>query len=217
MVNDGRWSALNPATLDLPSGYHLTQRLEAVFGVPAFAANDGQAAAWGEYRYGAGEGEDMMFLTISTGVGGGIVIGGRPLLGLAGHVGLLRSLSSDGPLENVISGRWIASQAKKQGHDVTAVGVFDAAAAGAPWAQQIVDESAQKVALLCADLQLLLDPRRIVVGGGIGLAGGYVDRVRGNLADLSDRLRPNLVAARLGAHAGLIGVAALASSHSRHR
>lgn len=216
LIHEGRWSALNPATLNLPPGYGLVQRLEALFSVPSYAANDGQAAAWGEYRYGAGEGEDMMFLTISTGVGGGIVVGGQPLLGLAGHVGLLRSLSSDGPFENATSGRWIASEARKQGRDVSAIGVFEAAASGERWADEILDRSAQRVALLCTDLQLLLDPRRIVVGGGVGLASGYLDRVRAKLGETPDRLRPTLVAARLGAHAGLIGVADLGSSHSGH-
>jgi N-acetylmannosamine-6-phosphate 2-epimerase/N-acetylmannosamine kinase len=216
MINDGRWSALNPATLTLPADYPLAQRMEHLFGVPAFAANDAQAAAWGEYRYGAGAAEDMVFLTISTGVGGGIVLNGRPLLGLAGHFGLLGSSSTTDPLEDTISGHWIASQAKAQGHDVTAVGVFAAATAGDAWANEIIDASAQKVGLLCADIQLLFDPRRIVIGGGIGLAAGFLDRVRANLKGLSPRLRPVLVAAKLGANAGLVGVADLARSHSRH-
>jgi N-acetylmannosamine-6-phosphate 2-epimerase / N-acetylmannosamine kinase len=216
MINDGKWSALNPATLKLPADYPLAEHMEELFGVPAFAANDAQAAAWGEYRYGAGEAEDMVFLTISTGVGGGIVLNGRPLLGLAGHFGLLGSSSPAGPLEDSISGHWIASQAKALGHDVTAVGVFAAVTAGEAWASEIVDASAQKVALLCADIQLLLDPRRIVIGGGIGLAAGFLNRVRANLKALGPRLRPMVVAARLGANAGLVGVADLARSHSRH-
>jgi predicted NBD/HSP70 family sugar kinase len=158
----------------------------------------------------------MVFLTISTGVGGGIVLNGRPLLGLAGHFGLLGSASAAGPLEDSISGHWIASQAKTQGHDLTAIGVFAAATAGEGWANEIVDASAQKVALLSADIQLLLDPRRIVIGGGIGLAAGFLDRVRANLKALGPRLRPILVAAKLGTNAGLVGVADLARSHSRH-
>ena len=51
------------------------------------AANDAQAAAWGEYRYGDGEG-DLVFLTISTGIGGGVVLDGKLRAGLAGHFGL---------------------------------------------------------------------------------------------------------------------------------
>lgn len=210
LINDGRWSALNPATLRLPADYPLVKRLEHVFQVPGFAANDAQAAAWGEYRYGAGDAQDMVFLTISTGIGGGIVVNGRPLLGLAGHFGLLRSLSSEGHLEDATSGRWIAAQAFAAGHDVSAVEVFAAAGAGEAWADKIVDASARKVALLCADAKLLLDPRRIVIGGGIGLAAGFLERVRGHLTAVNPRLRPVLMAARLGANAGMVGAADLA-------
>lgn len=214
LVDAGRWSALNPTTLDLPSDYPLTQRMERIFAVPAFAANDAQAAAWGEYRYGAGEGEDLVFLTISTGIGGGIVINGRPLLGLAGHFGLLHSSSADGPFENTVSGRWIASEAKTSGHDVSAVDVFAAAARAEAWADQIIETSAQRVARLCANIQLQLDPHRIVIGGGIGLAPGFLERVRNQVAYIDSRLRPNLVSARLGAHAGLIGVSDLSLARS---
>jgi N-acetylmannosamine-6-phosphate 2-epimerase/N-acetylmannosamine kinase len=214
LVDDGHWSALNPTTLDLPTGYPLTQRMEHIFAAPAFAANDAQAAAWGEYRYGAGEGEDLVFLTISTGIGGGIVINGRPLLGLAGHFGLLGSSAPTGPLENTVSGRWIASEARASGHDVSAVEVFAAAARAEPWADQIVSTSAQSIARLCADIQLQFDPPRIIIGGGIGLAPGFLERVRSRVATLNSRLRPNLVAARLGPHAGLIGVADLSRVRS---
>ena len=212
LVAEGRWSALNPATLRLPADYRLTGRLTELFGVPAFAANDAQAAAWGEYCYGAGEREDLVFLTVSTGIGGGIVLAGRPLLGLAGHFGLLRSSSATGPIENDISGRWIAAEARRAGHDITAVEVFAAAASGQEWADAIITSSARNVALLCADIQLMVDPRRIVLGGGIGLAAGFIERVERELTGLQPRLRPRLVPARLGVRAGVIGIANLASA-----
>ncbi|HTJ57324.1 MAG TPA: putative N-acetylmannosamine-6-phosphate 2-epimerase [Devosiaceae bacterium] len=212
---DQHWSAMNPATLPIPDDYPLAARLTEIFGTPALIANDAQAAAWGEYRFGAGEREDLVFLTISTGIGGGVVINGRPLLGLAGHFGLLRSPSADGvsPFENEVSGRWIAQEAARAGHDVDAQQVFAAAANGnAPWAEAIVAASARKVALLCQDLQLVFDPKRIVIGGGIGLAPGYLDRVRAHLPQFRSRLRPRIVPARLGVRAGLIGVADLAAT-----
>lgn len=212
-VDDGRWSALNPATLGIPGEFPLVERLTAAFGVPVFAANDAQSAAWGEYRYGAGQGEDTVFLTISTGIGGGVVMNGRPLLGLGGHFGLLRLPSSGAsPLEDQVSGRWIAGQAAKAGHPVEAPAVFAAASAGESWADQILDQSAARVALLCSDIQLMFDPRRIVIGGGIGLAPGYLARVEHALPQSRPRLRPRLVAAQLGSLAGVIGVADLGST-----
>ena len=58
---------------------------------------------------------------------------------------------------------------------------------------------------------MMLDPKRIVIGGGIGLATGYLDQMREQLAGINDRLRPVLVPAKLGSRAGIIGVASLAA------
>jgi N-acetylmannosamine-6-phosphate 2-epimerase/N-acetylmannosamine kinase len=209
---DGHWSPLNPATLPLPMDYPLADRLSGAFGLPAVIANDAQAAAWGEYRFGAGQGADMVFLTISTGIGGGLVLGGRPRLGLAGHFGLLRLPSSDGstPFEDAVSGRWIAAEAARAGQAADTPAVFAAAARGESWADGIIAASAQKVALLCHDLHFAFDPARIVIGGGIGLAAGYLDRVRAALPALRPRLTPTLVPAQFGTRAGLVGIADLA-------
>lgn len=212
IVEDGVWSALNSATLPIPQHFPVEERLGAAFGCPAFAVNDAQAAAWHEYVRGAGAREDMVFLTISTGIGGGIVLGGRLLPGLAGHYGILRGPSPDPtqPLEDSLSGRWMARRAGDAGHPGDAADVFAAASKGADWALAILEDSARGVALLCQDIQLSLDPRRIVIGGGIGLASGYLDRVRANLPDLGSRLRPRVVAAQGGPHAGVLGAADLA-------
>ena len=209
---DGRWSAVNPAILPVPDGYPLAETLSRAFGLPTVIANDAQAAAWGEYRFGAGEGMDIAFLTISTGIGGGLVLDGRPRLGLAGHFGQFRSPSASraAPLEDTVSGLWIAAEAAAQGHPVDAQGVFAAADRREAWAEAIVNASALKVALLCQDLQFAFDPGRIVIGGGIGLAAGYLDRMRAALPRLKDRFRPVIVPALLGVRAGLVGVADLA-------
>ncbi|RUX78412.1 ROK family protein [Mesorhizobium sp. M7A.F.Ca.US.006.04.2.1] len=211
LVHDGRWSALNPATLGIPDGYPLVERASAVFGKPVCAFNDAQAAAWGEYKFGAGQGCDIVFLTISTGIGGGIVCNGRLLSGLAGHFGLIRGLSADqAPLEDSTSGRWIASQALKAGFKADAADVFGRALKGEAWADAIVSRSASRVATLCRDIQMMFDPKSIVIGGSIGLADGYLDRVRAHLGEVPPRLSSNLVAAKLAGHAGVIGVADLA-------
>ncbi|WP_408642497.1 putative N-acetylmannosamine-6-phosphate 2-epimerase [Sinorhizobium chiapasense] len=211
IVKDGRWSALNPATLGIPDGYPLVDKATRLFGKPVFAMNDAQAAAWGEYRYGAGSGENLVFLTISTGIGGGIVINGRPLPGLAGHFGLIRGPSQGlSPLEDETSGRWIAAEALTAGHEADATEVFEKARQGEPWARAIVSQSTLRAATLCRDIQLVLDPNQIVIGGGIGLAAGYIAEMREHLKDVEPRLAPRLVAAKLGSRAGIIGVADLA-------
>jgi len=218
IVDDGRWSALNRKTLDIPDRFPLTETVSSITACPAFAANDAQAAAWGEHRFGAGASEDMIFLTISTGIGGGIVAGGRLLQGIAGHFGLFRvqdfenAGAFDSAVEDHISGNWIAQAASRHRPDATARDVFEAAREGAQWAEEIIDLSARRAALLCRNVQLAIDPPRIVIGGGIGLAPGYLERIEARLAGVPERLRPKLVAARLGDKAGVVGIADLADN-----
>ena len=212
LVEDGYWQALNPKTLPIPGRYPLAEKAEGLFGRPVFAVNDAQAAAWGEYLAAGKSPRSIVFLTISTGIGGGLIAGGRLMTGLAGHFGLTGSTRSGlAPLEDRVSGKFIAAEAARRGHDADAPSVFAAAAQGADWARDIVNGSAERVAALCADIKVMLDPDAIIIGGGIGLANGFLDHVSSKLATLPERLRPTLRAARTGADAGLIGVASLAA------
>lgn len=213
-VREGRWYTLNPAVLPVPSGFPLAAALSARLDMPVMLTNDAQAAAWGEHRFGAGEGEDIVFLTISTGIGGGVVSGGRLLegyRGLAASVGQT-SLAVDAGtrIEDVAGGGGIAAAARAAGHDVDARGVFAESEAGAAWAERILARSAAIVARLILDLQKLFDPAFVVIGGSIGLAPAYLGRVRAALADVPEPFHPTIRAAGLGKHAGVIGVADLA-------
>jgi len=216
VVHAGRWSALNPGTLPVSTGYPLADALASRLGQPVTLHNDAQAAAWGEYRFGAGAGRDLLFVTVSTGIGGGAVIGGRLLTGrggVAGSVGLTSGASADGafgPLETLASGRFLAEAASAAGHAVDAPAVFAAAARGERWATVLVDRSVDVVARLFENLQLLFDPDIMVVGGGVGLADGYRERLEARLAHLPPHLKPEIRAAALGKNAGVIGAADLA-------
>jgi predicted NBD/HSP70 family sugar kinase len=217
LVTDGRWSALNPAVLPIPDGFPLEEQLASRLGCPVHAVNDGQAAAWGEFRFGAGQGADMVFLTLSTGIGGGIVLGGRLLAGrggLAGHVGVTAPVLAGEPphVEDGISGRFIAAEAARAGHPTDASGVFAAARAGEAWADAILTLSTTRFARLLGNLQLVLAPERIVLGGGIGLAAGLIERLHAALEPLPALRRPLLVPAALGARAGVVGAADLAAT-----
>ena len=148
---------------------------------------------------------------MSTGIGGGVVVNGQLLTGLAGHFGqFLSEMPADAPFENQAAGRWIAKAARADGHDVDARAVFEAAARGEDWAEAICELSARRLAMACANIQLALAPERIVIGGSIGLAAGYIDRINKALSELPPRQRPSLVAAQLGTNAGIVGVAQLA-------
>lgn len=216
LVAGGCWRALNPGTLNIPQDFELQARAEALLGVPVVLANDAQAAAWGEFAFGAGDGCDLVFLTVSTGIGGGVVAGGRLLSGrggLAGSFGQLLPFSEEGAsrFEDGASGRWIGAEGARIGlADSDARAVFTAAARGNARAEAIIARSAGCIARLCHGIQFMFDPDRIVIGGGVGLAPGYLDRVTRALAHLDPLVRPEPVAARLGRDAGIIGMADLA-------
>lgn len=212
LVAGGRWSALNAATLPIPPGLPLVERLEARFGVPVRACNDAQAAAWGEYRFGAGAHRDMIFLTISSGIGGGIVSGGRlwtGARGLAGSLGQTRRTPGGERLEAAASGFGIARAALAAGRPGDATHVFAAHAAGEAWASGIVAAAARELACALVDLQALIDPQVILLGGGVGRLPAFQDAVAAELAKADPGLRPLIEPARLGAASGLLGVADL--------
>jgi N-acetylmannosamine-6-phosphate 2-epimerase/N-acetylmannosamine kinase len=214
LVRDGLWHTLNPATLPVPNGFPLAARLRDSLGVPVLARNDAQAAAWGEYRFsGAGQ-ADMVFVTVSTGIGGGLIAGGRLVegrTGLAGHIGIAPVAIPDGVhrLEDIASGSALARLALGRG---TPADVTTAASRGEPWAEALLDAVVAPLALSLRRLQLELDPDCFVIGGGLGLAAGYLDRLERHLASVPALMRPTLCAAALGADAGLIGIADLALS-----
>ncbi|MCB2055551.1 MAG: ROK family protein [Geminicoccaceae bacterium] len=222
LTAEGIWSALNAGTLtavqDAPLGRALRQR----FG-QAGLCNDAAAAALAEARFGAGRGcRIFVYLTVSTGIGGGIVVDGRPFesrRGLAGHLGFLSApLGRDlcgsgrrGTVESVAGGRAMAAAATAAGHPgANARQVFDAALRGEPWAETIVERSARAVATLCADIAAALDPERIAIGGGIGLASGYLERIEAHLADEPPLFRVPLQPAALGPSGPLLGALAYA-------
>jgi len=216
-VNGGRWSSLNPSVLAIPREFPLVEELSRRLGVSVVAINDAQAAAWGEFRFGAGKDRDMVFLTISAGIGGGIVLGGRLITGrdgLGGHFGQMLIAVEDGyqRLEDTSSAGAIERMAAARGHAVTGSAIVGAAAAGEAWAHDVVAASADRLTVALSSIQMAIDPDCIVIGGGLGLAPLYLDCLRRRLASVDARMRPELRSAALGANAGLLGVADLARS-----
>ncbi|TYB87929.1 ROK family protein [Oceaniovalibus sp. ACAM 378] len=216
----GAWHAVNRGTLPAILGFPLEHRLAGDLGA-ATCLNDAAAAAFAEGLFGAGSSSDSFaYLTVSTGVGGGLVIANRLISsanGLAGHVGFVSSPHASGPcgsgrratVESIAGGRGIAAAAAAAGHDgADARAVFAAAADGQDWAEQIIAISAKAVATLIGDLAAILGLDTVAMGGSIGLAPGYIDRIRDALSDEPKLFRPHLVAAELGHDAPLIGALA---------
>jgi glucokinase len=210
-------------------------------GLPVHLDNDANAAALAEFRWGAGRGcESIVYLTISTGIGGGAVIDGRLLAGVNGNAAEIGHMSVDfdgwpcvcgrrGCLEAFASGTNIGRRAREalaagetsvmtelttSPDGVTARTVADAARDGDPVARRVWDETTTVLGAGLANVLNIFNPRRIVLGGGVTLAGDLLfDPVR-RLA-LSQTLGPQaevaeIVPAELGEQIGVYGAAAVA-------
>jgi glucokinase len=187
-----------PGWVDVPIG----ALAAGEFGVPAFLENDGTAGARAEHLYGAARGaRTMVYLTISTGIGGGAVIDGRLHHGSTGnggefgHVvvqqgGRQCSCRRRGCVEAYASGSSIAERARDglgAAPDstlaglpsVTAADVSAAAADGDAYAQRIWDETTDALGSAITDLVNLLEPEVVVLGGGVTRSGAMLlDPVR---------------------------------------
>jgi glucokinase len=201
---------------------------EQAYGVPAALENDATAAAAGEHRFGAGVGtRNMVYLTLSTGVGGGAVVDGVLFRGGAGNGGEFGHVTVDwrgrpchgcgrlGCLEAYASGTSIAERAREAGLDAaSAEDVAAAARADDPVAEAVWAETAEALAAGLTSIVNLFEPERVVLGGGVTSSGEQLlgpvrERVR------RDALGPaaataEVVLSALGEHVGVVGAAAIA-------
>ncbi|WIY24577.1 ROK family protein [Parasedimentitalea psychrophila] len=223
-IDGTMWKSVNPQVLSVGGAFPLVSALSEICD-HVIARNDAQAAAWAEHIYGAGKGLDLVYLTISTGLGGGIVCNGKLLRGhrgLAGHFGQISPAladinGSDEPFEKSATGRWMAHEAAKQGLDISAKDIFENMVAGDAWSRQIIVTSARRVANLCRDIQYTLDPEVIVIGGGIGLATGYIDDVQNALLSTDPSQAMTIRTSAFKDRAGIVGIAALAAQSHLQR
>jgi glucokinase len=221
-----RGALLWAGTLPL-DGFPLRTHLEEELGVPVVVENDGNAAAVGEHRAGAGVGvDDLVVLTVGTAVGGGLVLGGRlhrGATGTAGEVGHF-TVDSHGPrcvegcpgighLDVLGSGSAIDAGARRVGA-VDARTAVERAEAGDAAARAAVARVGRMLGRGVCTLVNVLDPELVLVGGGAAAAGelllGPLRAVvrRRALPPARDRVRIEL--AQLGQHAGLVGAGVLA-------
>jgi N-acylmannosamine kinase len=209
IVSDGCLSALNPGTLSIENGFPLSARIRELTGVTPLIINDAQAAAWGEYRFGAGQGCRNFMLD------GRLDIGGA---GLAGHVGHMTVVGGDsacgcgrkGCLETLASGTAIARRFREDsGQVVGAPEIFEAASNGDQLAERILDQAAKALAEAFANIVAAVDLDAVALGGGVGLAAGFLDRVRRHMSRLPAVFQRQIKPAAAGPDAGLVGVADL--------
>ncbi len=214
-------------TENLPfRNFPLAGLVERRFKVPTLLENDGSAAAFGEYAFGPAKGADpLLYLTASTGIGAGLVIGGTLYRGKTGNAleaGHIPIMAGEGPAcacggrgcaEALASGSAIAARAKEAAEaarsgrgaatglaafpDPGAKEAFALAAGGDAVAEGIVAQALRYLGFCAATLVTLFDPEVLVIGGGLVKAG---DRVRASVEAA--------IAASPAASAGACGVIA---------
>lgn len=222
IIQNGILTALNPKNLGNLAFFPLEASIKKHTGKPITLLNDAQAAGCAEFLR-QDDVDNFAFITVSTGVGGGIILNRKLFTGrngVAGHIG--HSLADPngevcgcgrvGCVEAIAAGRAIARDAAKWDNPCEPPEVFERFRAGDPQAVSLVDKSAKAIAHLIADLKINLDIERIALGGSVGLAEGYLARVNHFLAEMPEIYRPEIVRAYYAQDAGLIGAAWLAEN-----
>ncbi|MEO1772846.1 glucokinase [Enterococcus sp. 665A] len=186
------WKTLQP----------VKQVIEKETGIAFFLDNDANVAALGERWKGAGENDpDVVFVTLGTGVGGGIVMNGQLLHGVAGCAGEIGHVTVDpegfectcgkrGCLETVASATGVVRVARQlaeeyaggselkarldNGEDITSKDIFELAAKNDDLALRVVDKVTFYLGLACGNIGNTLNPSTIIIGGGVSAAGEFL-------------------------------------------
>jgi predicted NBD/HSP70 family sugar kinase len=208
-------------------GLEARSTLRQAFGLPVAVDNDGNLGALGELRHGAGRGfTDLVYLNLATGVGAGLIIGGRIHRGAAGtaaeigHItideqGQLCRCGNRGCLETVVGiGGILDTLRGSYGQELDIPGVLRLAERGDARCRRALADAGRAVGIVVADLCNLLSPQRVIVGGVLAEAG---EVILGPLREtVAQRAVPAAVRAAeivpsvLGERAELVGAICLA-------
>ncbi|MCS7264710.1 MAG: ROK family protein [Armatimonadetes bacterium] len=208
--------------------FPLRAELEKRFGIATFVDNDANAGTLGEWMFGAGKGiNDLLYVNIGTGIGGGIISGGSLVRGwknLAGEIGHM-TVNPNGPvcncgrkgcLEALASGEAIGREGTKRfGRTMKSEEVFQLADQDNEIAKQIIAEAVEALAFAIGAAANLFNPKRVILGGGVGEAPEHllIEPLKAllpryTLPQSSEGLE--IVRAQLGYDAGIMGAIALA-------
>ncbi|MDJ0358163.1 ROK family protein [Paenarthrobacter sp. PH39-S1] len=196
------------ANLDLDNT-KLADLIEARLDVACLVINDANAALWAEHKFGAAQTvQDAAMVTVGTGIGGGLLVNGKLVVGAHGWAGEIGHMvvepggrpcgcGSRGCLDRYASGSALATEARTS-EDFAVI---------AHW-----------LGFGLSQVSMLLDPDLIVLGGGVSSAGAALaeptrERLAQLLAEHGRHATPQVVPAQLGPDAGFIGAAAYASDH----
>lgn len=224
--------------------FEVAPALQALCGLPVLVANDANLAAFGEQWKGSACGhENVVLVTIGTGVGGGVILGGKPLEGVhgcAGEIGHIKVFSGEkeacgctkqGCLEQYASATGLVRLAQerlgssstpsllRQASPINAKALFDAGKAGDPLALSLLEDFSDTFGRVLASISCVFDPEVFVIGGGVSKAGPYLAQLlqKGFLTYCFPGTEQTAFAlASLGNDAGIYGAAKLILQHSRY-
>lgn len=205
----------------------LQQRLAEIFHAPIRIDNDANVAALGEWRFGAGQGvADLLYITVSTGVGGGWILGGRPYRGhngMAGEIGHtvvdpagpICLCGKQGCVERLASGPYMAADLAEAlgmpGHEIAGHDVAEMAAWGDEVALAILQRGAWALGAGIGNAANLMNPQCVILGGGVTKSGiGWWEKVRQTARETAlPQVEFDIVPAALEDDAPLWGAVAL--------
>ena len=239
----------SPGPLDVKNGiiiqnsnlpfknFAIVKTIRETYDLPTYLDNDANVATLGEFMFGAGKGtENMVFITASTGIGGGAVLNGKLFRGATGNALEVGHtiVATEGPrcgcgnvgcAEAFGSGTAIGKRAKeavasnvettlKNYEDVTAKEVFKEAANGDRVAKNILETSLTYLGIAVANTITNFDPEKVVIGGGVINGGDIVlETIKEEVAKRCMKVfvdSCSIEKAKLGGQAGVLGAAALA-------
>lgn len=219
----------------------LKKRLFEITQLPTVVENDANCMAYAEWKRGAGRGlKHLIAITMGTGVGGGLIVNGQMVRGARYGAGEIGQTSIDfqgrvgaygnrGALEDYVGNNEIAADARnayeaqgiyKNISDCSPAALATAATSGDPIALQVWDDVARKLATTVMNCCWLLNPEAIVIGGGVAKAGEllFAPLQKHLFAQLSGPFKDhlNILPARFGSEAGMVGAATLALEEAGH-
>ena len=227
-------SLINPPNLPNWHGYSISKFVKNQLGLPVFIGNDASLAALGEHRLGAGNGvENMLYYTLSTGIGGGIIIGGRLYEGKTGFAGEFGHMTVDpegrackcgnrGCLELYASGPSIVKEAWKAMENGRAtslsregtpstLSVFEASGTGDGLCSEVIGRAGKYLGIGILGVMHAFEPERIVIGGGVSAGFDqlipYVEQHVRDHAMAQFKGNMDIRVAALGEDSSLIGAA----------
>ena len=242
VVNRQEGTVIGAYNLNWKTLQPIKEQIESELGLSFYIDNDANVAALGEKWVGAGNNEpDVVFVTLGTGVGGGVIAGNQLIHGFSGAGGELGHIAVDfddpiactcgkkGCLETVASATGIVNLTRRyaekyagdselkakidDGQQVTAKDVFDLAKENDTLALIVIRHFSEYLGVACSHIANILNPSRIVIGGGVSAAGGFL--LKGVREEFEKNVFPPikdstvLALAELGNDAGVIGAASL--------